>query len=821
MATVYLCTDLRDRSQVALKVIRSELASAIVIERFLREITYASELDHPRIPRVLDSGTVDGLPFYVMTFVEGESVRLRLSREKQLAVDEAVAIACDVAGTASYAHQRGIVHRDIKPENLLIGTAGVYVLDFGIARAVVESGVDLLTSTGVAVGTPAYMSPEQALGERDLDGRSDVYSIGCVLYEMIGGIPPFVGPTAQVTIARRFAAAAPPLRELRDGVPAAIAAAVARALARAPADRWQTAADFERALRSPPAHTMDGSSLSAVAWKLLSRRRAWVRVAALLTLSILSVAAYMAIRISASRAVATALDPRHVAVLYFDDHSVDESLEYLANGLTESLIRELGGVAQIKVVSRNGVKPYRDTSVGLDSISAALQVGSVVEGSVQQSGNRIRVTAQLIDARTKNPIGSTSVERDAGELFQLEDALAQEVAGMLRRGIGLQIRIRDTDLGTRNPRARELVFRADKARDDAEAAAASRDTRELARGIALLGEADLLLSEAELEDRRWIGPVIARGWVSLDVARRQGGDQQIRAFARALRHANRAVARAPGNASALELRGNVLSFEALRLPLADAEFRRLLASSERDLKRAVELDPNLAAAWGTLSRVDIALGNVAGAQRNAEKAFAMDAYLRDAPAILLSLYAATLMSGNVTASWKWCERGAREYPTSPRFLECQLTLLAGDWSRPPDPRRAWLLVKEGARLDPPSLAKASGLPLLPLYREMQAAIVSARAGHRDSALSVAARVRKAAATDAELSTDLAYEEAFLHLTLGDRPKALALVSRYLAVRPSLDSLVSVDPRWRSLRRDTAFARITRTVRRASKPQAFR
>jgi predicted Ser/Thr protein kinase len=250
MATVYLCTDLRDEKPVAIKVLRHELGSAVVIERFLREIAFASELDHPQIPKVLGSGVTDGVPYYVMTFIEGESLKKRLDREKQLPIADALKIMCDVIEPTAYAHKRGIVHRDLKPDNILIAKDGVFVLDFGIARAIIESGADRLTSTGIGVGTPAYMSPEQALGDRTLDVRSDIYSLGCVIYEMIAGIPPFVGPTAQVIISRRFAAPPPPLSEVRENVPESVEEAVGKALAKAPADRWATVSDFGDALRA-------------------------------------------------------------------------------------------------------------------------------------------------------------------------------------------------------------------------------------------------------------------------------------------------------------------------------------------------------------------------------------------------------------------------------------------------------------------------------------------------------------------------------------------------------------------------------------------
>ena len=250
MATVYLCRDSQNGADVAVKLLRPELGSAVVMERFLREIAFASELDHPQIPKVLGSGILHGVPFYVMTYIEGESLRARLDREKQLPIDEAIRIAQEIAKPTAYAHSKGIIHRDIKPANILLSADTVYVLDFGVARAIMASAETGLTSTGMVVGTPAYMSPEQALAESTLDARSDVYSLGCVTYEMIAGIPPFVGATAQAVMSRRFVSPPPPLRESRESIPIAVEASVMKALARAPADRWQRVDDFANSLGS-------------------------------------------------------------------------------------------------------------------------------------------------------------------------------------------------------------------------------------------------------------------------------------------------------------------------------------------------------------------------------------------------------------------------------------------------------------------------------------------------------------------------------------------------------------------------------------------
>jgi serine/threonine-protein kinase len=254
MATVYLAQDLKHQRSVAIKVLRPELAAAIGADRFLREISTTASLRHPHILPLYDSGAAGDTLFYVMPFVEGESLRDRLSREKQLPLDDALQIAREVADALGYAHAHGVVHRDIKPENILIDSGHAVVADFGIARAIDVAGGERLTETGIALGTPLYMSPEQAAGEKHLDGRSDLYSLACVLYEMLAGQPPFTGPTAESVVHQHLAAAPQPITQLRPTIPAAVAATLQRALAKTPADRFTVAAQFAAALaRGGPA----------------------------------------------------------------------------------------------------------------------------------------------------------------------------------------------------------------------------------------------------------------------------------------------------------------------------------------------------------------------------------------------------------------------------------------------------------------------------------------------------------------------------------------------------------------------------------------
>ncbi|MFL5334315.1 MAG: serine/threonine-protein kinase, partial [Geminicoccaceae bacterium] len=267
MATVYLAHDLKHDRKVAIKVLRPALVHALGPERFLREIATTANLHHPHVLPLYDSGRTaepsGALLYYVMPFVEGESLRDRLTREKQLPLDDALRIAREVADALSYAHAHGVIHRDIKPENILLESGHALVADFGIARAVSTAGADRLTNTGLALGTPAYMSPEQAAGDMDVDGRSDLYSLGCVLYEMLAGQPPFSGPTVQSIAHQHLTATPPPITQLRPAVPSMVAAALERSLAKNPADRFNPVGQFAEALSAqqplPPLAIPKGS----------------------------------------------------------------------------------------------------------------------------------------------------------------------------------------------------------------------------------------------------------------------------------------------------------------------------------------------------------------------------------------------------------------------------------------------------------------------------------------------------------------------------------------------------------------------------------
>src|SRR5207249_990527 len=389
MATVYLARDLKHDRPVALKVLRPELAASVGAERFLREIQVTAHLTHPNILPLLDSGRADDFLYYVTPYVEGESLRSRLNREKQLPVDEALRLATEVAGALDYAHRHQIVQRDIKPENILLEDGQAVVADFGIARAIYAAEGERLTETGLAVGTAAYMSPEQAAGERDVDGRSDMYSLGCVLYEMLAGEPPFTGPTAQAVLAKRLAEPVPHVRTLRDTVPEAVERALRRALARAPVDRFATAAQL-------------ASALAGVSGREVPARPSW-RVPAVAAGVVVALAALA--WVITQRRLSPAMLSDAAAVLPFRVAGPDSGL--WREGLVDLLSINLDGVPGLRVVPPRTVlsRWHTDLGRGTDAADqdAALRVARAVgarfalTGSLVGGSRSVRLSAHVTD----------------------------------------------------------------------------------------------------------------------------------------------------------------------------------------------------------------------------------------------------------------------------------------------------------------------------------------------------------------------------------------------------------------------------------------
>jgi len=397
MATVYLAEDVKHRRRVAVKVFRPDLAAVLGVERFLREIETTANLRHPHILPLYDSGEADGFLFYVMPLVEGESLRGALTRVRRLPVEDAFRIAGEVADGLSYAHERGVIHRDIKPENILLESGHAVVADFGIAKAVSTLDGNQLTQTGLAVGTPAYMSPEQALADASLDGRSDLYGLGCVLYEMLVGEPPFAGGSPQRTIARRLTEPPPDVAAIRPEVGAALGAAVQQLLAVDPADRPTTAAAFVALLAQI---SQTGTSASSARSGAVSA-----------TASDSSVA---------------------IAVLPFADMSPAKDQEYLCEGMAEEIMNALVKVDGLRVASRTSTFRARQDNAGLPAIARALSINHALEGSIRTAGIRFRVTAQLTDVASGYQLWSERFDREATDIFAVQDEIATGVVDAVR-----------------------------------------------------------------------------------------------------------------------------------------------------------------------------------------------------------------------------------------------------------------------------------------------------------------------------------------------------------------------------------------------------
>jgi eukaryotic-like serine/threonine-protein kinase len=790
-ATVFLAHDLRHGRRVAVKVLYPELAASLGPDRFLREVQIAASLTHPHILPLYDSGEADGFLYYVMPYVEGETLRHRLRREIQMPVDEALRIAREVAEALGYAHQQGIVHRDIKPENILLERDRAVVADFGVARAIETAASERLTETGLAVGTAVYMSPEQAGGTGRVDGRSDIYSLGCVLFEMLAGEPPFGGGTPQAVIAKHMQAPVPDLRVVRSTVSATLQRVVTTALAKVPADRFATAEEL-------------AAALDAAAFTRDSLPRPRRSIAAGLTVGIVAAAAFLLQWTGENRAdgrkgtpVSDAGRPR-IAVPYFEDLSPDSSLRSLADGITEELIYQLSGVNAFRVISRSGVQAYRGRRVPLDSMVATLGVNTVVEGSVQRWGSRLRVRVQLLDARSGTYVDSLSVTRPLADSDTIDTGVAQELAAGLRRRMGREARLRGFAIGRESQPARELLLRARRDREDAAIMAESPHAADARTAIATLERADSTLAMAAAADSEWIRPLIERGWVARDRASLLTGADRIAAARSGLQFADEAVRRAPESAEALELRGT-LRWELVTELQAATSDSQGIGPIETDLRAALDRDSTLARAWATLSYVLWFKGSTAEARLAALRALQEDAYLTDARGVLLRLFNTDLMLGDFAGAAEWCRRGHVTFPQQWDFVQCELTLMRHDVDAEPDPARAWKLVAELERLDPPDKAAAAGHAYTTIYRRVVAATISARAGRQDIARAELARARRATERDSTLRLDLAYDEAYLQLVLGARQRAADLLRRYVEARPMTRDYIARDPLFRDLR----------------------
>ena len=390
MATVYLAHDVRHNRRVALKVLHPDLSSSIGPERFLREIELAARLNHPHIVPLFDSGEAAGFLYYVMPVMEGETLRDRLLRDGQIPLDESLQLVRGIASALDYAHRQNIVHRDIKPENVMLQDGEAVVMDFGIGKAVSAAGSDTLTQTGMVVGTPAYVSPEQAAGESRIDGRSDQYSLACMLFEMLSGKKPFSGPTAQSVISKRFSEPVPSLRSVHEKTPDEVENALLKALSREATDRYPTTIEFAKALVASHLSTPDGSLLQG--------------------------------------AGAT----KSIAVLPFTNMSADPEGDFFADGIADEILTALSKVKALRVVSRTSSFTFKGKNDDVREIGRKLQVSTILEGSIRKAGKRLRLNAQLVSTNDSSQLWAERYDRELEDVFAIQDEIASSIVAALR-----------------------------------------------------------------------------------------------------------------------------------------------------------------------------------------------------------------------------------------------------------------------------------------------------------------------------------------------------------------------------------------------------
>ncbi|MEO8193905.1 MAG: protein kinase [Gemmatimonadales bacterium] len=821
MATVFLARDIRHERRVALKVLHEDLGAALGPERFRREIQIATSLTHPHILALYDSGQAADSLFYVMPFIEGESLRQRIDREKMLPIDQALKICGEVASALDYAHRKGVVHRDIKPENILLEDGHAIVADFGIARAVSAIGEagGALTKTGMSLGTPTYMSPEQAFGEKDIDGRSDLYSLACVLYEMLVGQPPFTGLNAQAIMAKHSMAEVPSMQIVRATIPDEVEDVVQKALSKSPADRFATVAEFAAELeecvidyktisrrvvadrRTGASRVPPGRRSTDVGAVPFWRRPAILGAAGLLVIALAGGAWWKFGRTPSASAATGGLDPTKVAVMYFQDVSSDGQLGYLADGLTESLISRLDEVKALDVVSPGGVAQFRGKDVSVDSIISALKVGTLVRGTVEPNGDKIRIRVRLVDGNTGEITRSEDFEQSKATIVGAQDSLAQRVAAMLQKQMGSAVEIRRERAGTSNAMAWTLVQRAQKLRKDGDEQAAHANTASAERSFAA---ADSLLGVAASMDPNWGEPLTRRSSLALSRARAAGSAILAKPWIeKGLADAQTVLAKQPRQPDALEMRGTLRYLKwAYSLAENPRERTALLDGAESDLKTATQIDPTKASAWSALSTVYSNKDDITNAKVAAQRAYEEDAYLSGTDRVLWKLYATSYDLQQFNDAVKYCDEGAARFPDNPFFIRCRLWLQTTK-SVPANPSQAW---QDFSRLQ--AISTPQSWKTVRSEAMMLVAAAVGRSGNLDSARRLLVSARPDPADDKE--GELAGEEAFIRTLFGqsqDTTEAFRILNKYVSGSPQHRAGLKESQSWwwKGLKEDRRFS----------------
>ena len=753
MATVFRARDRKHDRLVAIKVLHPELAQAFGSERFLREVRITARLNHPHILPLLDSGSADGLLYYVMPFVEGESLRHRLERDRRLPADEGLRLLREVADALAAAHAAGIVHRDIKPENILLQQGHALVADFGIARSQHGTSAGGLTSTGVAIGTPAYMSPEQALGGGGDDPRTDLYALGCTAFEMLTGEPPFAAPNAMASLNRKLTEPPPALSPRPSGVGPGAAAAIRKAMAREAGDRFESVQAFAAALDSD--RVAPAGAVSS-----LGRRLALAGVVVV----VLAGAAWVALRprggsepapASASRPLASTM-----AVLPFENLSPDTSVAFIAEGLADELVTSLSQVPGLRVASRTSTAALQRRGLDLKEVAARLDVETVLEGSVRVSGDRVRVSTRLVKVADGYSIWSRSYDRSSTDVLRIQEEIAGAIAAALQGSENGGAAAGALSSGTTDPEAYQLYLQA-------------RALRQRQTAQQLVTAVQLFKAAIERD------PGFARAWAGLAEASAVQGWYDFRpprdAFPEAMAAADSALRLDPRNASAESTKAYAALYYEWNLPKAEQAFRR-----------ALEFDPNSAIAHQWYANY------LSVAQRWDEAEREFDVALRLEP---------TAPVRHAVAIWVQHFRGddTRALATFQRVVQLDSTYaLTFQWGAKP-------LLATG-RVAEAVAALEWAVTLSKRGASFVADLAAAKARQGDTA--AARRLLDEVLSDPVVP---AYEVAKVYLALGDKATAMQWLRRAFDARTHSMVLLRIDRQLEALRGDSAFEALVKQV----------
>ncbi len=769
MAMVYLAHDLRHDRQVAVKVLKPELAAVLGAQRFLKEIQITANLQHPHILPLFDSGSAEGALYYVMPLVQGESLRERLDRERLLPVDETLRIVQQVAGALDFAHRQGVIHRDIKPENILLHDGEALLADFGIALAVTEAGGGRLTSTGLSVGTMQYMSPEQATGERDLDARSDIYSLGAVTYEMLAGEPPLSGPSPRAMIAKLMTERPTSLRVVRDVVPPSLDAAVMRALAKSPTDRFASARQFADALTAPDPAASTGGARHRSASPAI--RRIGLIATAVLGAAAVVLALWSGIpRRSGAGAVEGPAVIRSIAVLPLDNYSGDPSQDYFAEGMTDELTAALATISQLRVTSRGSAMQFQGKNrPATPVIARALDVDAVVEGSVVRSGDKVRITAQLIDARADRNLWAKSFERNSSDVLSLQAELASAIAH--------EINVRLTPSEQSRLSAARSV--------DPEAYDAYLKGRYFFNRPS---DENLQKAIVQFEEAVRLSPTFAPAYSGLSDAYLWAGYNEGVLTASEAKPKARAAAE-----RAVEL--DSMSAEAhTSLAVFKLFYELDWAGSERDFRRAFELNPNYAFAHDQFAMGLAFTGRYEESIAESRLAAQLDPL---SPQVLVDANMAFMFQKNFPAAKALARKAAQLDPSYffPVMVEGWSDLAAG---KPAD--AIPLLVKAKAMGAPPFVGAYLGYAY-------------GAAGDQVGTMAELAELRRTSPGGRVLPFNL----AMIHLGLGDHPRTLDYLEQALAADSQMMAWLGRDPIFDPLRAEPRFIALMKRLNFSEPP----